>query len=124
MTTEESAPEALAAAFTASLEAGDSVAMEKLLAPGSTLWHNTDGKALQRHEMLELGGNLSRVLPTLRYENIRRRTFDGGCVQQHDVHGLSATGRPFIVPACLVILVCKGQIVRIDEYYDSAHDPR
>ncbi|HEY1588361.1 MAG TPA: hypothetical protein VGG00_01410, partial [Rhodanobacter sp.] len=64
------------------------------------------------------------LFKTFRYVDIRRHFYPGGFVQQHVVSGIKANGDSFRVPVCMVIAVRDAKIARIDEYFDSAQDPR
>ena len=54
------------------------------------------------------------------YRDIRRTVIDHGFVQQHSLHVGFDDGRTADLPACLVVAVADGLIVRIDEYLDGA----
>lgn len=41
-------------------------------------------------------------------------------MQQHVLEGVLADGSPFSMPACVVVQIRDGQIVRLDEYLDPA----
>ena len=56
-----------------------------------------------------------------RYEIRRRTEIDGGVLQQHVLHGtVTATGKTFAMPACLVVSMRDDLIQTIDEYLDPA----
>ena len=56
-----------------------------------------------------------------RYEILDRQFFDGGFVQQHNLHANGRNGRSIEMRVCIVIKVgADGLINRIDEYFDPA----
>ena len=98
--------------------------LEKVYAPEALIWHNFDRKEQSRADNIELLTNLAGLFNSFTVTQIRRNFFPGGYVQQHVVKGEKKDGRPFELPACIIVTVRDGMISRIDEYYDSAHDAR
>lgn len=115
---------AVAQAWTDAVAAGERGAIEALLSPDLVIWRNVTREAQNRADFIELALGLPQVLPGFHYAEVRRFPFDGGFVQQHVVTGNGPSGAPFEAPACIICHVRDGQITTMDEYYDSAHDPR
>jgi ketosteroid isomerase-like protein len=59
-------------------------------------------------------------LSVWRYEGVQRRLTSDGYVQQHVVRLVDRDGTAVEMPACLVVRIRDGRIVRIDEYCDSS----
>lgn len=106
--------------FTA-IERGDVDAVAALYADDAVVWHNFDNIEQTRDINLVVLAWMTRNVEGLRYDDIRRRHFDGGFVQQHVLRGTTKSGGALEVPACLVVHVDGGRITRIDEYLDTAH---
>jgi ketosteroid isomerase-like protein len=82
-------------------------------------WRNLDGRELVKKQALKVVGFLG-TLEGLAYEDIRIDATETGFVQQHTLCCTSPKGEAVRVAACLVAEVRDGQILRIDEYVDSA----
>jgi ketosteroid isomerase-like protein len=113
--------EELAMQLFASIEAGDVDAVAGLYADDAVIWHNFDGIEQPRELNLVVLAWMTRNVDKLRYEEIQRRHFEGGFVQQHVLRGETKAGAALEVPSCLIVHVDEGRITRIDEYLDSAH---
>jgi ketosteroid isomerase-like protein len=112
---------ALAKRFFNAIEIGDLDSLRACYAPHAEIWHNTDGRISTREENVATLGNFATRVPQRRYENRRVHIFEGGFVQQHDLHCiLRDHHREIVLPACLVCRVEDDVIVRLDEYFDSA----
>ena len=98
----------------AAITAGDSAALGELYADDVVVWHNTDGIEMTKEENLASLDALARS-----FSNIRRYEIDGGFVQQHVMHLDWGSGSGDL-PACLVVKVENGKIIRADEYFDGA----
>ena len=83
------------------------------------VWHNVTGVALDKARSLDLLGYWCRKVTGLRYEVLERRTYDGGAVQRHIVHG-DADGSVIAAEICIVFHIHDGRITRIFEYLDPA----
>jgi ketosteroid isomerase-like protein len=110
-----------AARLFAAIEAGDIEAVRELYAPEIVVWHNSDGKEQGRDANVAVLQWCVTHIEGMRYENVRRRVFEGGFVQQHTLRGRTRSGAELAVPGCLVVQVEADRITRIDEYLDSAH---
>jgi ketosteroid isomerase-like protein len=111
----------LAKRFFDAIETGDVEGLRACYAPHAEIWHNTDRRISSREDNIRTLRNFIARVPQRRYENRRVHVFEGGFVQQHDLHCiLSDHHREIILPACLVCRVEDDVIVRLDEYFDSA----
>ncbi len=111
---------ALADRFIAALEAGDAEAVRAIYAPDAKLWHNNDEVEQTPEQNLKVFAWLVRALPQRRYRIVRREALSDGFMQQHVLEGVLADGSPFAMPACVVVQIRDGRIVRLDEYLDPA----
>lgn len=112
---------ALAKRFFDAVEAGDLDTVRGIYAPHARIWHNTDGSEQSVAENLAtLAGFVQRIRDR-RYTERRVGAFDGGFVHQHVLTGVRADGVTVSLPACIICRVEDGRIVRLDEYFDSAH---
>ncbi|HET6794519.1 MAG TPA: nuclear transport factor 2 family protein [Acidimicrobiales bacterium] len=114
-------PGQVAEALFGAITRGDVDAVRALYRSDTVIWHNYDGVAQDPDANLAVLGWLVRNVSDIRYEEIRRQVFPGGFVQQHVLRGRAPSGAALEVPACMVVAVEDGRIVRIDEYFDSAH---
>ena len=115
---------AIAQAWTDAITDGDRDGIEKLVAEDFVMWRNVTRATQERSEFINLAARLSSVLPGFRYTDVKRIATDDGFVQQHIVTGQGPSGQTFEAPACIICQVQDGRISKMDEYYDSAHDPR
>ena len=104
----------------AAIEAGDVEAVGALYADDIEVWHNHDRRVQTRDENLRVLRWLVREFEDVRYEEVRREATASGFVQQHVLAATRRDGVRVEVPACVVVRVEGGRIVRIDEYLDSA----
>lgn len=119
MASDEADIRALAKRFFDAIELGDVNAVGACYAPHAEIWHNSGGRISTREQNLDtLRAFIVRV-PKRRYEHRRLHVFDHGFVQQHDLHCLLTERHEVVIPACVVCHVENGQIVRLDEYFDS-----
>lgn len=109
----------LADRFMRAIETGDIQEVRACYAPDARIWHNNDGLEQTVDENARVLSWVARHLSGRRYEIKSRHIFDGGYVQQHVLHGTLRNGKPFSMPACLVVTVTNGRIARLDEYLDS-----
>jgi ketosteroid isomerase-like protein len=109
----------IAARLMAAITAGDVDAVGALYREDMVGWMNTDRRELSRRQMLKIIGFLQGV-SNLRYEDVRVQPTPTGYVQQHVLRATAADGREVASPACLVVTLEGGLIVRLDEYMDGA----
>jgi ketosteroid isomerase-like protein len=104
-----------------SIEAGDIDGVAACYSPGIEVWANFDGQAKDLDASLRVLAWLVGATTERRYEVTRRIEIEGGALQQHVLHATVAkTGKSFSMPACLVMQIDDGVIVRIDEYLDAS----
>ena len=113
------ATEQLLDEFFAAIQRGDIDTVAALYADDVEVWHNVTRSSLAKPASLELLRYWTRTVTNMRYRILERRTFDGGAVQRHEVHG-TAHGASLEVPVCIVFHVDGGRITRIFEYLDQA----
>jgi ketosteroid isomerase-like protein len=111
----------LAEAFVAAIESGDRPALERMMADDCIVHANFTGTDNDRATTLRILRWLQRNVSGFRYEIVRRHTTEDGYVQQHILRGVAPDGTEIAAPACLIVTLRDDQIVRIDEYLDSAH---
>ncbi|NOT38876.1 MAG: nuclear transport factor 2 family protein [Alphaproteobacteria bacterium] len=110
---------AIAERFFSAIERGDIEAVKAIYAPDARIWHSHDLKEQGVEENLRVLAWMSSNLPTRRYNVHRRVAIPGGFLQQHTLEA-TTPGGPFSMPACIVVEVKDGRIVRLEEYLDSA----
>jgi len=98
---------------------GDIAGVDALYHDDIRCWRNLDGRELVKKQALKTVQFLA-TLDELSYEDIRVAPTPTGFVQQHILCCTTSSGEEVRVDACLVGTVEDGQIVRIDEYVDSA----
>ncbi|HEY2071708.1 MAG TPA: nuclear transport factor 2 family protein [Rhizomicrobium sp.] len=101
------------------IETGDLDAIAACYEPEARIWHNFDEVAQTLGENLRTMEWIKGRLSNRKYEIIARHAFPGGYVQQHVLTGTLNSGKPFRMPACLVVQVRDGKITRLDEYLDA-----
>jgi len=106
--------------FFKAIERGDLEAIRAIYAPDVRVWHAHDGLEQGLDDNLLVLGWVSRNVKQLRYTKVRRERTENGFVQQHVLRGTSLAGEELEIPACLVVRIEGGRIVRIDEYLDPA----
>ena len=110
---------ALAKRFFDAIELGDIEGVRACYAPHAQIWHNIDGRTSTRDQNIETLRAFVVRAPKRRYEQRRLHVFEGGFVQQHELHCMVTELREVAVDACLVCRVENDLIVRLDEYFDS-----
>jgi limonene-1,2-epoxide hydrolase len=104
--------------FFAAIAAADMQAVEDLYHPDVKVWLNVTDQTINRTQSLGVLRWFTDRLVGMRYEIVERRTWDGGAVQRHVVHG-HVGGQALAVPACIVFHVAHGRIVGLYEYLDG-----
>lgn len=91
--------------------------VETMLADDAVITQN--GKSMPWSEARPLIAALSDVVGNHRYEDVRRVVGERAVVEEHTVVGVSPSGRPLRLAACVVVRVDEaGAIAAIDEYVD------
>jgi ketosteroid isomerase-like protein len=116
--------EQVANRFFAAIEAADCKALDEIYTADAVVWHNYDNVEQRRNDNIAMLAKFPQMFKSFRYANIRRAYFEGGFVQQHVCTGVKVNGQTFEVPNCMVVTMRGDQIVRIDDYFDSAQDAR
>jgi uncharacterized protein len=111
----------LADRFLTGVQAGDQEAVHACYAPDAVIWHNFDGIEQTVDQNMRSLRWFVRTLPDRRYRVLRREAIKDGFVQQHVLEATLPDGTAWAMPACVVVTVKDGLIVRLDEYLDSAH---
>ena len=111
----------LAERFLAAIVAGDFDTVRAIYAPDARIWHNVTGVAQTVDENLRVLRWLVRNVTELRYEEVRRLLTPEGFIQQHVLRATGPDGSAIAIPACLIVTVRDGRIIRLEEYIDSAH---
>jgi ketosteroid isomerase-like protein len=111
---------ALADRMFAAIEAGDTDAVAACYADDAVIWQNTDQVEQGKADNLRVLSWLVGHTALRSYRDVRRTVIDHGFVQQHSLHVGFDDGRTADLPACVVVAVADGLIVRIDEYLDGA----
>ena len=106
--------------FLGAVARGDIEAVRAMYAPDAVIWHNNDGVSQTPDENLRVLTWIAANVTDFRYKDVRFQATDSGFVEQHVTCGTSPSGKPFSIPACLVVRVVDGKIARLDEYLDSA----
>lgn len=102
------------------IENGDVERVRSIYAPGAVIWHNFDGVEQNVDDNLRVLGWMTSTFKVRSYDDVRRKEWDDGFVQQHLLRLTKQDGTVVELPACIVATVADGKITRIDEYLDSA----
>ena len=90
-----------------------------LYADEVTVWHNI-GEREQRLDQPPSFGRLRAALPDVQHADVKTHVTPSGFVVQATTVAALPDGSVVRVPACLVVTVEEGRIVRFEEYADSA----
>jgi len=110
---------AVADAFFAAIEAGDTETLSRLYHPDARIWHNFDQAEQTVEENLKVLRFMVRTLEGRKYEDVRRIVLDDGFVQQHVLRGMTPRGK-LEMPAMVRAWITDRQVTRIEEYLDPA----
>ena len=111
---------ALADRLFAAIEAGDIDAVGDLYDEDVRVWTNIDPRERDLRRSLNVLRWLTSHLQDIRYEIRRRDALPDGFLQEHTLRGTVPDGSEVAMPACLVVTVRDGRIVRIHEYLDPS----
>ena len=98
---------------------GDLDGIDRLYHDDIRVWRNVDGRELVKRQAVKVVQILS-TLEDLVYDDVRIEASEHGFVQQHVLCCTGPKGDDVRVPSCIIARVEGEQIVRIDEYADSA----
>jgi uncharacterized protein len=110
----------LAERFLGAIESGDVATVRACYAPDAAIWHNNDDREQDVDRNLRSLEWFMRKLPDRHYRVVRREALKDGFLQQHVLEATLPDGTKWKMPACVVVKVRDGLIVRLDEYLDSA----
>jgi len=110
----------LALAVVRAIEDGDKAGLRRLYAADATFWHNTDGAAQDADASLGATEVFMDLFSERTFEDLRVQDLPDGFVQQHRLSAIGPDGSPVAFHGCMVCQVRAGQIVRVEEYVDSA----
>ncbi len=103
------------------IERGDAPAVAALWSEDVVVWRQGGGRERDKARGLKVIEWFVDSTADRRYEVLDRQVFDGGFLQQHNVHATTAAGGALTFRACLIVRVGPdGLISRIDEYLDPA----
>jgi len=113
--------ETAADGLTAAIGGRDASILSKLYADDIVVWHAATQQEQNKTENIGMLSAVFEVTSRLEYIDIRRHVSGDVVVQQHSLVGEFDDGKPLPkIPACLVMRVRGGKIVRIEEYFDSS----
>lgn len=105
----------------AAIERGDGPGLAALWSDDVVVWRQGGGRERDKARGLKVIEWFVDSTASRRYEVLDRQVFDGGFLQQHNVHATTRAGDPLTFRACLIVKVGPdGLITRIDEYLDPA----
>jgi len=103
------------------IQRGEIGALAALWSDDVTVWRQGGGRDRDKQRALKVIEWFVDATVDRRYEVLDRQLFDGGFVQQHNVHASAKNGTPLTFRACLLVKVdSDGLVTRIDEYLDPA----
>ena len=114
----------LAAQFIANVEACNLEALAAMYAPDGVVNINVMGVDLPVGETFETLKSMHQKAESIRYEVIEVIPTESGYVQRHLLHVVvpkseDTPRQNLVIPACLVVKIKDGLVVRVDEYLDS-----
>lgn len=90
-----------------------------MFAPGATVWHNFDDRAVTAERSARALRRLYESMPDVDWEDVAVHPTPTGFVWQAVVTGNGPDG-PVRVPTCMVVTLSEaGLIQRLDEYLDQ-----
>lgn len=115
--------EELAQALFDAIEEADGDAFLACFAPGGVIVQN-GGPSRSVRAVAEHIGNRAPDATRHTYSDIRRRSFDGGFVEEHKVRSVTGAGDVLIRHTCVVCDVdAGGRITAMREYLDKSARP-
>ena len=89
------------------------------------MWHNFSNASQDKATNLQVLTGLCESLAEIHYDVVERlQLADGRVLQRHVLRGISETGEETLIPACMLLHIEDGKIVRIEEYLDTAQANR
>jgi len=105
--------ERLATELLAAITTTDVEALRRIYAPDVVIWHNFDQREQSVEENLQTLGWMCQRLFDRAYEVVRRERLEDGFLQQHVLRGITRSGAPFAMPACMVVRCEAGRIAAV-----------
>ncbi|MEP1122951.1 MAG: nuclear transport factor 2 family protein [Ilumatobacter sp.] len=112
--------DALADRIFAAIEDGDVETITSMWADDVEVWHNNDGVVQTKAQNLAVMKWMIGRTASIEYRDVQRTIGDTGFVQRHVLRLTFDEGRSAEIPAAIFVEVRDQQVVRIDEYLDSA----
>ena len=106
--------------FIAAIQSGDAALVRDCYAPDAKIWHNNDNVEQTVDQNMKVLAWFMRKLPDRHYRIVRREALKDGFFQQHVLEATLPDGTAWKMPACVIVRMQGGKIVRLDEYLDSA----
>lgn len=113
--------DAVADAVFDAIERGDIARVTELWADDIEVWHSNDGIVQDKAQNLAVLAFMAENTASLDYVDPIRDLTSTGFVQRHLLRMTFADGRVADLPIAIFAAVRDGQVIRIDEYVDSAH---
>ena len=115
----------LAAEFIANVEACNIEALAAMYAPNGVVNINVMGLDQPAAETFKTLQAMHQRAESIRYEVLEVIPTESGYVQRHRLHVVvpqrgDMTPQHLVIPACLVVKLQDGLVVRVDEYLDSS----
>lgn len=102
------------------IEAKDIDTVAALYSEDIRVWHNFSNAEQTKSDNLAVLDGLTRSVANIEYEVLERHLIGDRVLQRHNLKCRTKAGEKFLIPACILITIRAGKIVRIDEYLDSA----
>lgn len=113
--------EAVAIKVADAISSRDVAKLDALYHPDVVIWHAATGQVVPRSEALAMSGAVFNATSELGYLHVRRHPIERGFIQQHQLVGRLADGRPIPpVEICMVIKIRDGKLISVEEYFDLA----
>jgi ketosteroid isomerase-like protein len=109
---------AVANRFFDALLAGDAATLDDVFAPEAVFWQNFSLRDIPKAEFLPGFIGLAKLIPDIRFEDVRRMGTPDGFVEQHILCGTTPSGAALRAYGCFVVTVRDGRITRLNEYLD------
>ncbi len=107
--------------FLGAIQSGDTATVRACYAPDAVIWHNNDNREQSVDRNMRSLDWFIQHLPDRNYRVLRREALKDGFMQQHVLEATLPGGVAWSMPACVIVRMKDGLIVRLDEYLDSAH---
>ena len=112
---------AFAKKFVGAIQSGDTATVRACYHPDAKLWHNNDGIEQTVDENMRVLVWMARTLPTRQYDVRQLDALPDGFVQQHVLRATLPGGGTWELPACVIVKVRDGLIVRLDDWWGGRH---